>query len=140
MKNLLSVVVLSVAILSGCATVQQKEQVTLTATVQAVRNYQGVKKEPSVGSTLAGAGIGGVLGNQVGKGNGRTAMTVLGVIGGAAVGSQVGQNTVPVAMQELSVLMPDGRLISINVEASGFYAGQRVEIKTDGKSAAIKGI
>lgn len=140
MKNLLSVVVLSVAVLSGCASVQQKEQVTLNATVQSVRNYQGVKKEPSVGATLAGAGIGGVLGNQVGKGNGRTVATILGVVGGAAVGSQVGQNTVPVAMQELSVLMPDGRLININVEGQGFYAGQRVQITTQGNKAEIKGI
>jgi outer membrane lipoprotein SlyB len=140
MKKPLSVVVLSVALLSGCATVQQKEQVSFTATVQAVRNYQGIKKEPSVGSTLAGAGIGGVLGHQVGKGNGRTVATILGVVGGAVVGSQVGQKDVPVAMQELSVLMPDGRLIKINVESSGFYAGQRVEITSNGKTAEIKGI
>lgn len=140
MKNFLSVIVLSVAVLSGCATTQQREQVSFTATIQSVRDYQGVKKEPSVGSTLAGAGIGGVLGNQVGKGNGRTVATILGVVGGAVVGSQVGQKDVPVPMQELSVLMPDGRLININVESQGFYAGQRVQITTQGNKAEIKGI
>lgn len=140
MKNFLSVLVLSVAVLSGCATTQQREQVSFTATIQSVRDYQGVKKEPSVGSTLAGAGIGGVLGNQVGKGNGRTVATILGVVGGAVVGSQVGQKDVPVSMQELSVLMPDGRLININVESQGFYAGQRVQITTQGNKAEIKGI
>lgn len=140
MKKILSVVVLSVAFLSGCATVQ-KEQVSFNATVQAVRNYQGFKKEPSGVNTVLGAVGGGVLGNQVGKGNGRKAMTVLGVLGGAAIGSQVGQNTVPVAMQELSVLMPDGRLIKINVEQAGFYAGQQVQITTtNGNKAEIKAL
>lgn len=140
MKKLLISVVMSVAVLSGCATTQQKEQVAFTATIQTVRNYQGVKHEPSVGSTLAGAGVGGLLGNQVGKGNGRTVATILGVVGGAAVGSQVGQKTVPVAMQELSILMPDGRLFNVSVEASGFYAGQHVEITTKGGVAEIKAI
>lgn len=140
MKKLLSVVFMSVAMLSGCASVQQKEQVAFTATVQAVRNYQGVKKEPSVGSTLAGAGIGGVVGNQVGKGNGRKVATILGAVGGAVVGSQVNQKTVPVAMQELSILMPDGRLFNVSVEGNGFFAGQRVEITTKGGVAEIKAI
>ncbi|MDE3022349.1 MAG: glycine zipper 2TM domain-containing protein [Pseudomonadota bacterium] len=38
---------------------------------------------------VAGSVIGGVLGNQVGGGNGRTAMTVLGAVGGAYAGNQV---------------------------------------------------
>ena len=139
MKRLLSVAVLSMAFLSGCATTQ-KEQISFNATVQAVRNYQGVKKEPSGVNTVLGAVGGGVLGNQVGKGNGRKVATILGVVGGAAVGSQVGQNTVPVAMQELSVLMPDGRLININVEQAGFYAGQQVQITTQGNKAEIKAL
>lgn len=140
MKKLLISVVMSVAVLSGCATTQQKEQVAFTATVQSVRNYQGVKKEPSVGSTLAGAGIGGVLGNQVGKGSGRKVATILGVVGGAAVGAQVGQKTVPVSMQELSILMPDGRLFNVSVEGQGFFVGQRIQITTQGGVAEIRAI
>lgn len=65
---------------------------------------------------------------------------ILGVVGGAAVGSQVGQKDVPVQMQELSVLMPDGRVININVEAQGFMQGQRVQITTQGNKAEIKAI
>lgn len=57
-----------------------------------------------------------------------------------AVGSQVGQKDVPVQMQELSVLMPDGRVININVEAQGFMQGQRVQITTQGNKAEIKAI
>lgn len=140
MKKIFATLMISVSLLSGCASFQQKEQVSVVGYIQAVRNYQGIKKEPSPLNTVAGAGIGCVLGNQVGKGNGRTVATILGVVGGAAVGSQVGQKDVPVQMQELSVLMPDGRVININVEAQGFMQGQRVQITTQGNKAEIKAI
>jgi outer membrane lipoprotein SlyB len=42
--------------------------------------------------TLAGAAVGGVLGNQVGKGRGNTAATVAGAAGGAVVGHQMEKN------------------------------------------------
>lgn len=64
------------------------------------RIYDNRKKEGSVfdgagnalkgdGNSLAGAIIGGVIGNQFGNGNGKTAMTVLGTI----VGSNIGNGT-----------------------------------------------
>jgi len=140
MKKTLAILMISVS-LFGCASVKQKEQVTVVGQIQAVRTYQGFKKEPNLGGAAIGGVAGGVLGNQVGKGNGRTLATILGVVGGAAVGSQVGQKTVPVPMQELSVLMPDGRIVNINVESQSFFQGQNVEITTtqDGK-AEIKAI
>ncbi len=42
-----------------------------------------------VGGTVLGAIVGGVLGNQVGKGNGRTAATVGGAVAGGAIGNRV---------------------------------------------------
>lgn len=139
MKKIVATILLSVSVLSGCASVQQKEQVSVIATVQTVRNYQGAKSEPSGVNTAVGALGGGVLGNQVGRGNGRKLATVLGMVGGAVVGSQVGQKTVVVPMQELVLQMPDGRVININVESQGFFPGQRVEITTtQGNKAEIK--
>lgn len=43
--------------------------------------------------TLAGAAVGGLAGNQVGSGDGRTLATVAGAIGGALVGRSIEQNT-----------------------------------------------
>ena len=43
------------------------------------------------GSTLLGAGLGGLLGSQFGSGDGRLAMTALGTLAGAAIGSSVGK-------------------------------------------------
>lgn len=65
------------------------------------RIYDNRKKEGSVfdgasgalkgdGGALAGAIIGGLVGNQFGGGNGKTAMTVLGTI----VGSNIGNKTI----------------------------------------------
>lgn len=46
----------------------------------------------SVGNTVAGAIIGGAVGNQFGSGSGRDAMTVLGAIVGADVANRSAQN------------------------------------------------
>jgi len=43
------------------------------------------------GSTLTGAALGGLLGSQFGRGDGRLAMTALGTLAGAAIGSSVGK-------------------------------------------------
>lgn len=40
--------------------------------------------------TVAGAIAGGVLGNQIGSGSGRTAATVLGAVAGGLIGHQIG--------------------------------------------------
>jgi outer membrane lipoprotein SlyB len=44
---------------------------------------------------VIGAIVGGLLGNQIGGGSGRTAATVLGAAGGAVAGSQIGRATAP---------------------------------------------
>jgi uncharacterized protein YcfJ len=54
----------------------------------------------SVGSTMIGALIGGVIGNQVGSGNGRRAATAAGAIAGGAIGNQAGRRTVEPAGSE----------------------------------------
>ena len=45
---------------------------------------------PNVGGALAGALIGGVLGHQIGSGNGRDVATVGGAVVGGAIGSKAG--------------------------------------------------
>jgi uncharacterized protein YcfJ len=43
----------------------------------------------NVGSTMIGALIGGVIGNQIGSGNGRRAATAAGAVAGGAIGNRV---------------------------------------------------
>jgi outer membrane lipoprotein SlyB len=44
------------------------------------------------GGAVAGAVVGGLLGHQVGGGNGKTLATVAGVAGGAVVGKRIAEN------------------------------------------------
>ncbi|HET9034122.1 MAG TPA: glycine zipper 2TM domain-containing protein [Dokdonella sp.] len=44
------------------------------------------------GGTVLGAIVGGALGNQVGKGDGRNAATIAGAVAGGAIGHQVEKN------------------------------------------------
>jgi hypothetical protein len=56
------------------------------------RLYRGDGRRNSSGGTLLGALIGGALGNQVGKGQGRTAATIGGAVIGGAIGNSVARN------------------------------------------------
>lgn len=49
------------------------------------------QQPPSMIGMAGGAVIGGLLGNQIGKGNGRKLATVAGIIGGGYVGNEVGK-------------------------------------------------
>jgi uncharacterized protein YcfJ len=66
--------------------------------VARTEHHQECVEEPVVvheshrpGSTLLGAVVGGVLGNTIGKGDGRTAATVVGAVAGGAIGSAAGR-------------------------------------------------
>lgn len=54
--------------------------------VQQQQPYEVCEKERGNGN-LIGAGIGGLVGNQFGKGKGKIAMTVLGAVAGSQVGN-----------------------------------------------------
>lgn len=64
---------------------------------------------PATGvGAVAGGVLGAVVGNQVGKGNGRTAATLLGAVGGGYVGHKVEQRTRTHTVYEVVVRMDDG--------------------------------
>jgi len=125
-------------VLSGCASLHQEEAQTFYGKVVNVRPFIAEESEPSLGGAAIGGVAGGVVGNQFGKGNGKTAMTVLGVLGGAVAGSQIGKSVKQVNMTELTIQMPNGSSFNINIKDSGFMVGQTVEIVQKGKVAEIK--
>ena len=49
----------------------------------------------SLGSTIAGGLLGGVIGRQIGGGSGRDAMTVVGALVGSAIGNNAGGDRTP---------------------------------------------
>jgi len=60
--------------------------------VERQRVSEPARNESNVGGSIAGAIIGGVLGHQVGGGNGRDIATAGGAVAGAVLGSKVGQD------------------------------------------------
>lgn len=68
--------------------------------------------------TVAGGVVGGLVGNQMGGGNGKTAMTVLGVAGGAFAGNQIEKNMKKVTVYEVRVRMDDGSVRNMELSSS----------------------
>lgn len=91
-------------------------------TVTAIKR-QGRVNGVAVGNTTIGLGtvaggvLGGLLGHQVGGGNGRTAMAVIGAAGGAYAGNKVEQNMSSVTVYEVRVHMNDGSTRNVEVSS-----------------------
>jgi outer membrane lipoprotein SlyB len=80
---------------------------------------------------IAGAVVGGVLGNQVGGGTGKTVATVAGAAGGAYVGNEIekGQRTQTPDSYNISVRMNSGSYQTVNQASSAdLRVGDRVRI------------
>jgi outer membrane lipoprotein SlyB len=75
--------------------------------IESVRNVETRGDGSGVGA-VGGAVVGGLLGNQVGGGNGKKAMTVVGAIGGALAGNQIEKSMKSTTSYEIVVRMENG--------------------------------
>ena len=97
-------------------------------------NVESVRtiKHRAQGSGLGAAGgavLGGLLGNQVGSGSGRTIATAAGAIGGAVVGNQVEGNMKATTTYEIRVRLDNGTVRTFNQsKAPAWRSGDRVKI------------
>ena len=84
----------------------------------------------------AGALLGGLLGHQIGKGNGQTVATVAGAGAGAFAGNEIERNMNRRTYYETKVRMSDGTLRSYTSSAPpGVRSGQPVRV-VDGRLVA----
>jgi outer membrane lipoprotein SlyB len=95
--------------------------------VESVRTITKKGEASGVGA-VAGGVLGAAVGNQMGKGNGRTAMTVLGAVGGGVAGNEVEKRTKSTTVHEVRVRMDDGSVRTIE-QAGAAQAGERVLIE-----------
>jgi len=87
--------------------------------------------------TIGGAVVGGVLVNQVGRGGGRTAATVVGAGAGAYAGHEIERNMTKSVRYQVRVRMSDGSYRTYTESAPPTYAvGQRVRVTGQGLVAA----
>ncbi|WP_310737106.1 glycine zipper 2TM domain-containing protein [Rubrivivax sp. A210] len=77
--------------------------------IEGVRPVQRKGEGSGVGA-VAGGVLGAVVGNQMGAGSGKTAMTVLGAVGGGFAGNEVEKRTKTTTVYEVKVRMDDGTL------------------------------
>lgn len=75
--------------------------------------------------------IGGVLGNQVGGGSGRTAATGVGIVGGAVIGNQIEQrNQRAGETYRVSVRMDNGSTANFDYQRiDDLRVGDRVRVQ-----------
>lgn len=100
------------------------------ATCGVVESVSAVKRnQPTSGvGAVGGAVVGGLLGNQVGGGSGRTAMTVLGAVGGGYAGNAIEKNMKTVTVYQVQVRMDDGSTRSFE-RSSPMSTGARVVVE-----------
>jgi outer membrane lipoprotein SlyB len=111
------------AICASCGTVES---------VQAVQ-----QKGEGTGIGVAGGAVaGGLLGHQVGGGNGKTALTVLGAVGGAFAGNEIEKRARATTVYDVQVRMEDGSIRSFR-RAEPIAAGTKVQ--AEGTTLRVSG-
>lgn len=100
-----------------------------------VQEVQQVYLDSGSGGTLGaivGAVAGGLLGNTIGKGDGRKAATVGGAVAGGVVGNQVGKRNSGGTAWRIVVRRDDGQYVTVTQrENPGVRSGDYVEIRND---------
>ena len=100
---------------------------TQCGTVENIRTVTRAGEANGIG-VAAGAIIGGLLGNQVGGGNGKTLATIAGAVGGGYTGNEVEKQTRQTSSQVVDVRMDNGRMQTFAQTSQNFYAGDLVRV------------
>ncbi|BBD80328.1 glycine zipper 2TM domain-containing protein [Aerosticca soli] len=107
-------------------------------TVQSIEHTVGQARDHGTAGSIIGAVAGGVLGNQIGKGKGRTLATIGGAVGGGLAGHAIGTGggsdswTVRIKLGNgtyTNVIVPD---------ASSLRPGDLVQVDANGNITRIQ--
>jgi len=127
--------------LAGCATppaFQVNQPTARDGTVESIQT-QTVQNTPNAVAAIGGALLGGLLGNQVGGGSGRTVATVVGAAGGAYVGNRAASGNTSLVWI-IGVRYDDGSVASIQQTASpNLRIGDRVRVTSNGLELLTRG-
>jgi outer membrane lipoprotein SlyB len=100
--------------------------------VESVQAVQQQGQASGVG-VVAGAVVGGLLGNQVGGGNGRKLATVAGAVGGGYAGNEIEKRSRSTTSYQVRVRMEDGSVRTFPyAQQPSWGVGDRVKV-VDGK-------
>ncbi|AJC21870.1 glycine zipper 2TM domain-containing protein [Pandoraea pulmonicola] len=111
---------------------QQAAACSTCGTVQSVEPIRTQGHATGLGA-VGGAVAGGLLGNQFGAGNGRTAMTVVGALGGGLAGNEVEKRVRSETSYRVYVRMDNGKTRYWTYQsAPGVQPGDRVRLENGG--------
>ena len=102
------------AVCGTCGTVESVQPVSIKGTGSGL-------------GVAGGAVAGGLLGHQMGGGSGKTALTVLGVVGGALAGNEVEKRARAITEYDVQVRMEDGSVRTVR-QSQPISAGTRVQL------------
>ena len=98
-------------------------------TVVAASTYEQPAAHGSGLGIATGAVVGGLLGNQVGGGNGRTLATVAGAVGGGYAGNVIEKRVRSTTMTRVRVRMSNGTIRNFTEAGQNrWHTGERVRI------------
>ena len=101
---------------------------TACGTVKSIRTVELKGNATGLGA-VAGGLTGAVVGNQIGRGNGNTAMTILGAAGGALAGNEIEKNVKKRYAYRVTVRMDDGSYRTFSQSSAPALAiGEHVRI------------
>ncbi|MBN8414159.1 glycine zipper 2TM domain-containing protein [Halomonas litopenaei] len=150
--TLLPVLAISALTLAGCTATNQYSgnvysgnqaqtaQNVQVGTITALRRVQiqGDSAASGILGTGGGAIIGGLLGNQVGGGSGRTIATAAGALGGAVAGNQIEKGVNRTDAWEMEIRKDTGQTVVIVQKADqAFQVGQRVRLIGSGSRQSV---
>ena len=106
-------------------------------TISAIHTVR-VKGDATGLGAVAGGVTGALVGSQVGNGNGKTAMTVVGAAGGAYAGNEIEKNTKAQTVYRVTVQMDDGSYRTISQSAPPNYmVGDKIRVMNGGIASRV---
>ena len=148
MMKTLSLLLISLALLAGCASSKsgdvytrdqaRREQNIRMGVVESVREVLMEGTKSPVGA-IAGAAVGGVAGSTLGGGKGSTIAAVIGAVAGGLAGSAIEEGVTRKQAMEITIKMDNGQLIAIVQEGDPleFRSGDRVRIISSGGESRV---
>jgi outer membrane lipoprotein SlyB len=148
MMKTLSLLLISLALLAGCASSKsgdvytrdqaRREQNIRMGVVESVREVLMEGTKSPVGA-VAGAAVGGVAGSTLGGGKGSTIAAVIGAVAGGLAGSAIEEGVTRKQAMEITIKMDNGQLIAIVQEGDPleFRPGDRVRIISSGGESRV---
>jgi outer membrane lipoprotein SlyB len=106
-------------------------------TVVSTRTYERAAEHGSGLGIAGGAIVGGLLGNHVGGGNGRSLATVAGAVGGGYAGNEIEKRSRTTTMTDIRVRMSNGAVRTFTeTGASRRRSGQHVRVQNGALTSA----